>query len=65
MQGGPKIFISAGEAGGGHYWTLLIAALGEMLPDAEFFGLGGRRMEAMGFRLSGPGPYPPSASGLN
>ncbi len=49
-NGGPKIFLSAGEASGEHYGTLVIAALRRLLPDAEFFGLGGRRMEALGFR---------------
>jgi len=47
---GPKIFLSAGEASGEHYGTLLIAALRRLVPDADFFGLGGRRMEALGFR---------------
>jgi lipid-A-disaccharide synthase len=46
----PKIFISAGEASGEHYGTLLIPALRRLVPDAEFFGLGGQRMEAQGFR---------------
>ena len=46
----PKVFLSAGEASGEHYGTLLIAALRELEPDAEFFGLGGRRMAALGFR---------------
>ena len=46
----PKIFLSAGEASGEHYGTLLIAALRKLVPDADFFGLGGRRMEALGFR---------------
>ena len=45
-----KIFISAGEASGEHYGTLLISALRRLAPDAEFFGLGGQRMEALGFR---------------
>ncbi|MFY9747111.1 MAG: lipid-A-disaccharide synthase [Acidobacteriaceae bacterium] len=49
-SGGPKIFISAGEASGEHYGTLLIEALGQLEPQADFFGLGGRRMEALGFR---------------
>jgi lipid-A-disaccharide synthase len=49
-SGGPKIFLSAGEASGEHYGTLLIDALRKLEPDAEFFGLGGRRMEAIGFR---------------
>jgi lipid-A-disaccharide synthase len=47
---GPKIFLSAGEASGEHYGTLLIEALRRLEPDAAFFGLGGRRMEALGFR---------------
>jgi lipid-A-disaccharide synthase len=46
----PKIFLSAGEASGEYYGTLLIEALRGMEPAAEFFGLGGRRMEALGFR---------------
>ena len=50
MTGRPKIFISAGEASGEHYGTLLIPALRRLAPDAEFFGLGGQRMEALGFR---------------
>jgi lipid-A-disaccharide synthase len=44
-----KIFISAGEASGEHYATQLIPAIRKLLPDAEFFGLGGQRMEALGF----------------
>jgi lipid-A-disaccharide synthase len=50
MSGEPKIFISAGEASGEHYGTLLISALRRLAPRAEFFGLGGQRMEALGFR---------------
>ncbi|HSS51367.1 MAG TPA: lipid-A-disaccharide synthase [Thermoanaerobaculia bacterium] len=46
----PKIFLSAGEASGEYYGTLLIEALQHLLPQADFFGLGGRRMEALGFR---------------
>ncbi|HEX3660057.1 MAG TPA: lipid-A-disaccharide synthase [Acidobacteriaceae bacterium] len=49
-NGTPKIFLSAGEASGEHYGTLLIAALRQACPEAEFFGLGGRRMEALGFQ---------------
>lgn len=45
-----KIFLSAGEASGEHYGTLLIPALRRVLPSAGFFGLGGPRMEALGFR---------------
>ncbi len=50
MSTHPKIFLSAGEASGEHYGTLLIPAIRKLEPDAEFFGLGGRRMEALGFR---------------
>lgn len=46
----PKIFISAGEASGEHYAAQLIPAIRKLSPDAEFFGLGGQRMEALGFR---------------
>jgi lipid-A-disaccharide synthase len=49
-SGGPKIFLSTGEASGEHYGTLLIQALRQLKPEADFFGLGGRRMEALGFR---------------
>jgi lipid-A-disaccharide synthase len=45
-----KIFLSAGEASGDHYGALLIAALRQQAPKAEFFGLGGVRMERMGLR---------------
>jgi lipid-A-disaccharide synthase len=48
----PSIFISAGEASGEHYGALLIAALKRQLAaagqTAEFFGMGGARMEAAG-----------------
>lgn len=50
MQGGEKIFISAGEASGEHYGTLVMGALRARMPEAEFFGLGGQRMVALGFR---------------
>jgi lipid-A-disaccharide synthase len=46
----PKIFISAGEASGEYYGTLVIEAILLLQPQADFFGLGGRRMEALGFR---------------
>jgi len=42
----PLIFLSAGEASGEHYGTLLIHAIRRLAPDASFFGLGGERMEA-------------------
>jgi lipid-A-disaccharide synthase len=50
MSGVPKIFLAAGEASGEHYGTLLIPAIRGLAPDAEFFGLGGRRMADLGFR---------------
>ncbi len=46
------IFISAGEASGEHYGALLIVALERQLAEreerAQFFGMGGTRMEAAG-----------------
>ncbi len=45
---GPRIFLSAGEASGEHYGTLLIQAIRKLAPDATFFGLGGQRMEDAG-----------------
>ena len=44
------IFLSAGEASGEHYGVALIEALRRQLPSARFFGLGGARMAAQGFR---------------
>lgn len=46
----PKIFLSAGEASGEHYGAALMAALRQRLPAADFFGLGGTRMESLGLR---------------
>ncbi len=43
-----RFFLSAGEASGEQYAVQLMAALRRTLPDAEFFGLGGARMEAAG-----------------
>ena len=45
-----RIFISAGEASGDLYGSLLIEALRERLGDAEFLGCGGDRMRAAGCR---------------
>jgi lipid-A-disaccharide synthase len=50
MTSSPKIFLSAGEASGEHYAAQLIPAISLLAPQAEFFGLGGQRMEALGFR---------------
>ena len=44
----PRIFLSAGEASGDHYGALLIAELRSRDPNATFFGLGGKEMEAAG-----------------
>jgi lipid-A-disaccharide synthase len=44
----PRIFLSAGEASGDHYGAALVGALKADLPDAEFFGLGGREMQQAG-----------------
>jgi lipid-A-disaccharide synthase len=48
----PTLFISAGEASGEHYGALLLAALQRQLAaagtSAQFFGMGGARMEAAG-----------------
>ena len=50
MNRKPRIFLSAGEASGEHYGATLIPAIRRLVPDAEFFGLGGQRMETLGFR---------------
>jgi lipid-A-disaccharide synthase len=45
-----KIFLSAGEASGEHYGARLVEAICKRVPDADCFGLGGQRMEQLGFR---------------
>ena len=45
----PWIFLSAGEASGEHYGVLLMDELRRRIPGARFFGMGGARMEALGF----------------
>jgi lipid-A-disaccharide synthase len=45
----PTIFLSAGEASGEHYGALLLEELRSRCPGARFFGMGGTRMEALGF----------------
>jgi lipid-A-disaccharide synthase len=45
-----KIFLSAGEASGEHYGTMLIEEIRRLEPGTDFFGMGGQRMEALGFR---------------
>jgi lipid-A-disaccharide synthase len=44
----PQIFISAGEASGERYGAMLIEAVRARMPEASFFGLGGKAMEAAG-----------------
>jgi len=46
----PHIFLSAGEASGDHYGAQLVQSLKTALPEATFFGLGGREMEEAGQR---------------
>ena len=46
----PLIFLSAGEASGEQYGAALMGAARRLLPGARFFGLGGARMTALGFR---------------
>jgi lipid-A-disaccharide synthase len=46
----PRIFLSAGEASGENYGAALMEVLRRRVPGAEFFGLGGTRMEAAGLR---------------
>ena len=49
-SGQPTIFLSAGEASGEHYGALLLQELKSRCPGAQFFGMGGSRMEALGLR---------------
>ena len=48
MSTSQRIFVSAGEASGDLYGSLLIEALGKRLAGVEFFGCGGDRMRAAG-----------------
>ncbi len=43
-----RIFLSAGEASGEQYAIQLMATLRQQLPEVNFYGLGGARMEAAG-----------------
>ena len=45
-----RIFISAGEASGDLYASRVVAAIRARLPDTEFFGCAGPRMQAAGVR---------------
>jgi lipid-A-disaccharide synthase len=44
----PRIFLSAGEASGDHYGAQLLDEILSRHPQATFFGLGGKEMEASG-----------------
>jgi lipid-A-disaccharide synthase len=46
----PLIFLSAGEASGERYGAALMESARRLVPGARFFGLGGARMAALGFR---------------
>ncbi len=46
----PKILVSAGEASGDLYASLLVAELARVWPDAEFFGCTGPRLRAASVR---------------
>ena len=45
-----KVFLSAGEVSGEHYGAQIVQAIRAKDPDADCFGLGGLRMEQLGFR---------------
>jgi lipid-A-disaccharide synthase len=45
-----RIFISAGEASGDLYASRVVEAIRKRLPDAEFFGCAGPKMQAAGVR---------------
>ncbi len=44
-----RIFLSTGEASGEQYAVQLMEAIRRHEPEARFFGLGGRRMQSIGF----------------
>ena len=46
-----RVFLSAAEASGDLHAANLIAAIRTLMPDVEFAGIGGPRMEAAGCRL--------------
>ncbi|MCC6477329.1 lipid-A-disaccharide synthase [bacterium] len=50
-RGRTTVFISAGEASGDLHGSHVVRELKTLLPEAEFFGLGGDRMQAEGVEL--------------
>src|ERR1035438_5917257 len=46
----PKILVSAGEASGDLYASLVVEQLRRLLPGADFFGCTGPRLRAAGVR---------------
>ena len=50
MGGMTKILVSAGEASGDLYASLVVQELRRMLPDAQFFGCTGPKLRAAGVR---------------
>ncbi|HKE28421.1 MAG TPA: lipid-A-disaccharide synthase [Bryobacteraceae bacterium] len=50
MRAAPKILVSAGEASGDLYASLLVAELRRLYPQAEFFGCTGPKLRAAGVR---------------
>ena len=47
-MGGPKILISAGEASGDYYASILAMRLRDLMPGARFFGCAGPKMRQAG-----------------
>ncbi len=47
-----KIMVVAGEASGDQHAARLVQAIRERLPEAEFFGIGGKALAAQGMRLA-------------
>ena len=47
-----KIMVVAGEASGDQHAARLVQAIRDRLPEAEFFGIGGKALAAQGMRLA-------------
>jgi lipid-A-disaccharide synthase len=50
----PKIMVVAGEASGDQHAARLVAALRDKLPQAQFFGIGGKSLAAQGVKILWP-----------